>query len=191
MNVVAFNGSPRKNGNTAQLLQIVLGELRAAGAETELVDLCPGRPRGCTACMKCFERKDGRCAVADDPMNDWIAKMAAADGILIGSPTYFANVSAETKALIDRSGLVARANDGLFRRKAGAAVIAVRRGGAVPAFDAINHMFQINEMIVVGSLYWNFAIGRAPGEVQGDEEGVRTMKNLGQNMAWLLQKIGR
>lgn len=189
MKVIAFNGSPRKNGNTSQLLAIVLAELEQEGIATEIIEIYPARPRGCMGCLQCFQRKNRRCAIEEDPMNEWIEKMAAADGIVIASPTYFANVSAETKALLDRAGLVARANGNLFRRKVGAAVISVRRGGAVPAFDAINHMFQIQEMIIVGSIYWNFGMGRMPGEVQKDEEGLNTMKTLGQNMAWLLKKL--
>ncbi len=116
MKVVAFNGSPRKGGNTSQLLQVVLGELAQANIETELVELAGTHPYGCRACMECFERKDGRCAIDTDPMNEWIAKMAEADGILLGSPTYFADVTTEIKALMDRAGFVGRAN-GIFARK--------------------------------------------------------------------------
>ena len=191
MRVVAFNGSPRKNGNTVLMLNTVLDELKEAGIETELVQLGGKSIRGCTACMKCFETRDNRCVLANDILNDCFAKMVAADGILIGSPTYFANVSTEVKALIDRAGLVAIANGRNLKRKVGAAVVAVRRAGAIPTFDAINKFFFINEMIVPGSIYWNLGIGREPGEVAGDDEGMQTMKALGQHMAWLLGKIGR
>jgi multimeric flavodoxin WrbA len=121
--------------------------------------------------------------------NVFIEKMAAADGILLGSPTYVADVSPEIKALIDRACLVSRANGGMFRHKVGAAVIAVRRAGAIHAFDTLNHFFLLSEMIIPGSSYWNVGIGREPGEVEKDEEGIQTMKVLGQNMAWLLKKI--
>jgi multimeric flavodoxin WrbA len=187
MKVVAINGSPRKKGNTALLLKTVMAELEQEGIETEFVQLGGQQVRGCTACMKCFEKKDNRCVIEKDMINEVIAKMSEADGILIGSPTYFANVSTEIKALIDRAGMVAIANGRNLRRKVGAAVVAVRRAGAVTTFDAINKFFLINEMVVPGSVYWNLAVGRAEEEVAEDEEGMLTMKTLGQNMAWLLK----
>jgi multimeric flavodoxin WrbA len=189
MKVVAFNGSARKDGNTALLVRHAFTALEGEGIETELVQLAGERIRGCTACYRCFATKDRRCAVTDDVVNDCIARMEEADGIIIASPTYFADISAETKAIIDRCGMVARANGNLFRRKAGAAVIAVRRGGAIHAFDSINHFFLISEMIIPGSSYWNIGIGRNIGDVDGDEEGVSTMQALGSNMAWLLKRL--
>ena len=189
MKVVAFNGSARKGGNTAILLRHVLGELAKEGIETELVEMSGASIHGCLACRKCSTRKDGRCSQSGDMGNIYIEKMAAADGILLGSPTYVADISPEIKALIDRACLVARANGGMFRRKAGAAVVAVRRAGAIHAFDALNHFFLISEMIVPGSSYWNIAIGREPGDVEKDEEGIETMRVLGRNMAWLLKKL--
>lgn len=186
MKVVAFNGSPRKGGNTEQLLRAVFGPLEAAGIETELVQVGGTPLRGCVACMKCRERKDGRCALEGDLLNECVAKMREADGILLGSPTYFTDVSAEMKALIDRAGYVALANGRLLRRKVGAAVVAVRRGGATHAFDTMNHLFLINEMIVPGGTYWNMGYGREKGEVASDAEGLANMKSLGENMAWLL-----
>jgi multimeric flavodoxin WrbA len=199
MKVTAFNGSARPEGNTAHLLRMVLAELEAAGVETELVSLA-GQPfRGCTACFRCFgharRRAEGtdptapHCAVEGDFVNDCIAKMLASDGILLGSPTYFADVSAELKALIDRAGMVSRAHGDLLRRKVGAGVVAVRRAGAIHAFDSINHFFLIGQMIVVGSSYWNVGVGRTPGEVEGDGEGLETMRTLGRNMSWLLEKL--
>jgi multimeric flavodoxin WrbA len=189
MKALAFNGSARKDGNTAILIRHVFAELEKEGIETELVQLA-GKPiSGCIACGQCMKLKNRRCAVTSDAMNDHIAKMDAADAIIIGSPVYFGNVSTETKALIDRSGFVARANDFMFRRKVGAAVIAVRRGGETAAFDAINRYFFLEQMIVPGSSYWNFAFGRAPGEVERDMEGMETMRILGQNIAWLLKRL--
>ncbi|EJG08064.1 NADPH-dependent FMN reductase [Methanofollis liminatans DSM 4140] len=188
--VVAFNGSPRKDGNTARLLAEVLAELEKDGIETELVQIGGKKVHGCTACGKCFESRDGKCVIDNDFVNDCIEKMAAADGIVIGSPTYFADVSTETKALIDRAGFVAIANGGMFARKAGAAVVAVRRAGAVHAFDTINHLFGISQMFTVGSSYWNLGLGLDAGDVEKDEEGLLTMRNLGANMAWLLKRIG-
>ncbi|MCX5793335.1 MAG: flavodoxin family protein [Elusimicrobia bacterium] len=189
LKITAFNGSARKDGNTAILLKAALAEMEGQGFETELVQLA-GRPlRGCTACNGCFKSKDKKCAQPDDGLNGYVAKMEASAGILIGSPTYFADVSSDTKALIERAGYVSMANGGLFRRKAGAAVVAVRRGGAVHAFDTINHFFTITQMIIPGSNYWNVGVGRAIGEVANDTEGMTTMGVLGENMAWLLSKL--
>jgi len=190
MKVVAISGSARRDGNTAILLRHVLGELEKEGIETELVQLSGKKIHGCLACRECSKKKDRRCAQEDDFGNECIAKMDAADGIILGSPTYVADISPEIKGLIDRACLVARANDGMFRRKAGAAVVAVRRAGAIHAFDALNHFFLINEMIVPGSSYWNIAIGRVIGEVENDAEGIETMHTLGRNMAWLMKKLG-
>lgn len=189
MKVIAFNGSARKDGNTAILLTMVLDELKAAGAETELYQLS-GKPiQGCIACMKCFENKNQRCAVDKDIVNECIQKMVEADAILLGSPTYFADVSASMKALIERAGMVGRANNDMYRRKVGAGVVAVRRAGAYHVFSSLNAFFLIGQMIVPGSSYWNLAHGRLPGEVKSDEEGVRTMKQLGQNVAWLVNQL--
>ncbi len=189
MKVVAFNGSPRQKGNTSILINLVVDELQAQGIDTEIVQVGGKKIRGCAACLQCFGSKDGRCAIDNDLLNSCVEKMRQADGILLGSPTYFCNVSAEVKALIDRAGLVAKANDDMLRYKVGAAVVAVRRAGALPVFNAINHFFLINQMIVPGSSYWNLGIGLEPGDVQGDEEGIQTMKTLGQNIARLLKKL--
>ncbi len=193
MKVVAINGSARRDGNTALLINHVFAELERERIGTEMVQLSGEVIRGCTACYRCFASKDRKCAVSTesgDVVNDCVAKIVAADGVIIASPTYFADVSAETKAIIDRVGMVGRANPGLYRRKVGAAVVAVRRAGAIHVFDTINHFFLISEMIIPGSSYWNLGIGRNVGEVEGDQEGVTTMTELGRNMAWLLKKIG-
>ena len=189
MKVVAFNGSARKGGNTAVLLKQVLEEIAAEGIETELIELAGKPVPGCIACFKCFERKNRLCAVEHDIINEAIAKMAAADGILLGSPTYFADVSASMKALIERCGMVSRANGDMFKRKVGAGVVAVRRAGASHVFNSLNNFFTIGQMIIVGSSYWNIGIGREPGEVLQDSEGMKTMQDLGRNMAWLIKKI--
>lgn len=189
MNVVAFCASARRNGNTKLLLETVLEPLQEAGAETELVELAGTNLKGCKACFVCIKKKDGSCAIKDDMLNDCVEKMAKADAVILGSPTYFADVSTEMKALIDRSGMVGRANGDLYKRKLGAAVVAVRRAGSIHAFDTMNHFFQISQMIIVGSSYWNIGIGREKGEVASDEEGMKTMRQLGENMGWLLQKI--
>jgi len=188
MKVVAFNGSPRTKGNTAILIERVFAPLREAGIETELVQVGGQDIHGCRACYQCFERKDGHC-VFDDLLNVCVDKMREADGIILGSPTYFANMTAEMKALIDRAGLVNVANGRFLEHKVGASVVAVRRAGAVNTFDAMNHFFQSTHMIIPGSSYWNLAIGREIGEVESDEEGMATMANLGKNIAWLLEKL--
>jgi multimeric flavodoxin WrbA len=189
MKVVAFNGSARKDGNTAILVNAVFKELKKEGIKTELVQLAGKNIRGCTACGKCFEKQDKRCVVNNDVLNDCIKKMLDSDGIILASPTYFADVSADMKALIERAGFVAKANNDMFRHKVGAAVVAVRRGGAIHVFDTINHFFFISQMIVPGSSYWNVGTGLAPGDVTTDDEGIATMKTLGTNMAWLMKKI--
>ncbi len=189
MKVVAFSGSARKNGNTTALINIVLERIRAAGGETELVELAGINLSGCKACFQCYEKKNGCCAIDDDVVNEAIQKMKAADGIILGSPTYFADVSANMKAFIERTGMVSRANDELFKRKVGASVVAVRRAGASHVFSSLNYFFLIGQMILAGSSYWNIGIGRQPGEVLNDEEGVKTMKDLGDNMAWLIGKV--
>jgi multimeric flavodoxin WrbA len=189
MKVVAINGSPRKGGNTEILLKKVLAPLATAGWETEFIQL-GGRPiRGCQACYRCFEKKNSRCSQDDEVFNQCFAKMAAADAIILGSPTYFTDVSAEMKALLDRAGLVALANGGLFRGKIGAAVVAVRRGGGTHAFDTMNHMFLMSGAIVPGSTYWNLGFGREKGEVSKDDEAARNMNDLGQTIAWLGEAI--
>lgn len=189
MKVVAFNGSPRPVGNTYELLRIVLGTLEDHGIETELVQLGKDPISGCMACYQCVKNQDRRCVLDNDVVNKAIAKMIEADGILIGSPVYFSDVTTQVKALIDRSGTVLRHNGNLLARKVGSSVLAVRRAGACHAFSSINFWFHINQMIVPGSTYWNLGMGRNPGEVLNDEEGIKTMKSIGDNMAWLLQKL--
>ena len=190
MKVLALNGSPRKNGNTAMLIDAVLAELQKDGIETERIQLGGKKIHGCTACMKCFANQNGHCSIDNDILNELVDEMIEADGIIIGSPTYFANVSTEVKALIDRAGLVTIANGHTLKRKVGAAVVAVRRAGATDTFDAINKFFFINQMIVPGSVYWNMGFGLGEQEVKGDDEGMNTMTILGENMAWLLKRIG-
>ena len=189
MKVIAFNGSARKDGNTAILIRHVLKELEKEDIETELVQLAGKKMHGCMACYKCMENKDMQCSIKDDFLNDCISRMIESDGIILGSPTYFTDVTSEMKALIDRAGLVSKANGDLFKRKIGAAVVAVRRAGSIHAFDTLNHFFLITQMIVPGSRYWNMGFGLEKGEIKKDEEGINTMKVLGENMAWLMKKI--
>lgn len=187
MKVVAISGSARKGGNTATLIRRVLDVLESEGIATEMVELAGRRAQGCTVCLKCRELKDRQCHGRNDAVNECITKIDEADGVIIGSPVYFADLTPETKALIDRVGYVAGANPGMLERKVGAAVVAVRRAGAVHAFDSINHLFTIRQMIVPGASYWNLGMGGPPGAVEEDAEGLATMETLGRNMAWLLK----
>ncbi len=189
MKVLAINGSPRKGGNTEILIKKALAPIEAAGIETEIIQIGGKAIRGCIACGKCFEMQNQTCVIDKDPVNGIVQKMVEADGIILGSPTYFTDVTAEMKALIDRAGYVALANGALLKHKVGAAVVAVRRGGALHVFDTMNHFFQINQMFIVGSTYWNMAYGLQPGDVESDEEGMANMANLGESMAFLLNKL--
>ncbi len=185
MRVVAFNGSPRKGGNTEIMLQKALDTLKAAGWETELVQVGGKKIAGCRACCKCIENKDGHCVVTNDILNDCLDKIFAADAIIMGSPTYFADMTAEMKALLDRTGFVGLANGGKLHRKIGAAVAVARRGGSINVFDSINHMFLMSGMIVPGSIYWNLGFGLDKGDVAADEEAMRNMVDLAENIDWL------
>jgi multimeric flavodoxin WrbA len=189
MKVVAFNGSPRVGGNTEQAIKIVFEELQKSGIETELVQLGGRKVYGCLACGKCREKKDKRCVRKDDEMNTYIQKMIEADGIILGSPVYFSNVSTEIKALIDRCGFVTKGNGDLLKGKVGAAVVAARRAGATFTYAAINMFFGISQMIIPSANYWNLTLSLQPGDIQKDAEGQQTFRTLGQNMAHLLLKL--
>ena len=189
MKVIAINGSARKGGNTAILIKYAFEALEQEGVETELIELAGETIKPCKACRRCFENKDKHCAVDDDKLNECLDKMMEADGIILGSPVYFADVTGNMKALMERAGYVNRANGDMLKRKVGAAVVAVRRAGAIHTFDSINHFFLIGQMIIPGSSYWNVGIGREKGDVESDEEGKKTMTDLGKNMAWVIKKI--
>lgn len=189
MKVLALNGSARKDGNTAILINLVLDELKKEKIETELVQMAGHNLAGCRACYKCFKNKDRRCVVKKDMLNEILEKLDSADGLLLGSPTYFSDVSSNMRSFIERCGFVARANDYMYKRKAGASVVAVRRAGAVPAFNSMNLFLHYMQMVMPGASYWSLGVGRDPGEVLKDEEGVQTMKSLGRNMAWLMKKL--
>ena len=189
MKVIGINGSARKDGNTAIMLEKVFSVLEEDGVECEMIQLAGETIHGCRACGDCFRNKDEKCVIDGDLVNDLMQKMKGADGIILGSPVYFSNITPEMKALIDRSGRIAKANDYMLRRKVGAAIVAVRRAGALPAFNDMNYFFLVEQMIVPGSTYWNLCIGHDIGDVTTDEEGMGTMVDLGENMAWLLKKI--
>ena len=187
MKVLAINSSARKDGNTAILINTVLEELNKAGIETEMIQLAGNVIEPCKACWACGGQ--GNCVHRKDSFREVFEKMKEADGILLGSPVYSANVSANMQALLERAAVVADMNPGLFTHKGGAAVAAVRRGGAMQAVDTMNHFFLNHEMIVVGSTYLNMGYGQMPGDVQKDEEGLANMRNLGQNMSYLLNTL--
>ncbi len=189
MYILAVNGSPRKGGNTELLLREVLSELDDSGWKTELVTVGGTEIRGCTACNKCFKTRDNKCSIKSDGFNEIFSKMLKADAMILGSPTYFAAVSADLKALLERAGFVALANGNAFSGKIGAAVVAVRRGGATHAFDTINHMFQMSRMIIPGSTYWNMGIGLRKEEVKDDAEGMANMRHLGKVIDWIGRAI--
>lgn len=190
MKAVAFNCSPRKDGNTAGLIRVALEIMEKEGIATELVQVGGEKVRGCQACGVCREKKNGRCKYDDDIINECIAKICESDAVIIGSPTYFGDLSTEAKALVDRAGYVSRSNGGMFSRKVGAGIAVNRRAGAMHTLDSINHFFTINDMVLVGSTYWNIGVANAAGDYRRDEEGMRTIKRLGENITWLLKKIG-
>ncbi len=187
MKVLAFNGSPRKGGNTEFLLRTALRPAEEAGMETELIQVGGTGVQHCKACYWCAKNKVRRCVNDKDMINEWLAKMYDADAIILGSPTYFADMSSEMKAFVDRTAFVARQNGNMLSRKIGAAVVAQRRGGAVNVLDAINHMFLMSRMIVPGSTYWNFGVGLAQGDVANDKEALENMRDLGETIVWLIQ----
>lgn len=187
MKVVAINGSSRKDGNTADMLHVVLQELEKQGIETEHIQLAGQTIHPCKACFACAGKKN--CVFSEDSFQELYRKMTEADGILLGSPTYSADVSSTLKAVIERASVVSDTNPGMFRHKVCGTVAVARRAGAMNVIDTLNHFFLNKETYLVGSTYWNIAYGRLPGEALKDEEGVGNMKNLGQNMAWLLEKV--
>lgn len=190
MNVIAINGSPKAEGNTYHALKIVTEQLENEGILTEIIHVGNKNIRGCIACGGCVKNKNEKCVIEDD-VNEIIQKLKEADGILIGSPVYYASIAGTLKCLLDRTFYVAGANGGLFRHKVGASVVAVRRSGEVATFDHLNHYFTLAEMFVPSSNYWNVIHGRMPGEVLQDEEGVQIMRVLGKNMAFLMKSVAQ
>jgi multimeric flavodoxin WrbA len=189
MKVIAFNGSARKDGNTALLVREVFQNLEQEGFETELVQLSGLKLKACLACYRCTENKNKHCSIEDDDLNLCIDKMLGANGILLASPTYIGDVTSTMKALMDRAGMVSRANENMLRRKVGAAVSVATWAGAIHTFDSLNHFFLLGEMIVVGSSNWNLGFGREEGQVLQDQKSLETMRTLGRNMAWLLKQL--
>ena len=191
MKCVAINGSTRKQGNTALLIEMVFEVLRSQGIDCELLQIGNQTIQGCTGCGTCRKQKNNQCVITDDSVNDYVKRLADSDAILLGSPTYFADVTANMKALIERLGRVAAANDSLFSHKIGASIVAVKRAGGIHAFNTLNNFFLVSNMVVVGSCYWNVGFGGAIGEVQQDRTAQTTMETLGKNIAWLMKKLDK
>ena len=187
MKVVAFNGSPRKEGNTYHAIKMVAEELEKEGIEVEIVQVGDKAIRGCMGCNGCMKNRDEKCVIAGDEVNAWIQKMKAADGIIIGSPVHYAAIGGAMKSFLDRAFYVA--NLGFLRHKVGGAVVAVRRSGGVTTFNQLNNYLNYTEMLIPGTNYWNVIHGFAPGEARQDAEGCQIMRVLGQNMAWLLKLV--
>jgi len=189
MKVVAFNGSPNKEGNTWHALKMVTAELEEAGIETEIVHVGNKAVRGCIACYQCVKNKNEQCVLSGDPVNEWIQKMKAADGIILGTPVHYSAIGGTMKSFLDRAFFVTGVNDGMLRHKVGASVVAVRRSGGVPTFEQLNNFINYAEMLMPASNYWNVIHGRSPGEATQDTEGVQIMRVLGKNMAWLMKLV--
>lgn len=189
MKVIAFNGSPNKEGNTYHGIKIVLEELEKEGIETEIIHVGNKSIRGCIACRKCSQNKNGKCIISTDPVNEWIEKMKEADGIIIGSPVHYSAIAGTMKSFLDRAFRVAEANDNLLRYKVGTSIVAVRRSGGIPTFNQLNNYINHSEMLMPTSNYWNVINGTKPGDALLDEEGVQIMRVLGKNMAWLMKLI--
>lgn len=189
MKVVAFNGSPKKVGNTYNAIRTVAAELEKEGIEVEIVHVGNKVIRGCIACGGCSRNQNERCVIDKDEVNEWIQKMKEADGIILGSPVYYSAIAGTMKSFLDRAFYVASVNGGMFRHKIGASVVAVRRSGGIPVFDQLNNFINYSEMIMPTSNYWNVAYGTNPGEVTQDEEGMQIMRVLGKNMSWLMKVV--
>ena len=189
MKILAINGSARKESNTGDMIALVLAELAKSGYDIEKINLAGEIINPCKACFACAGKKN--CVWRNDTFCDLYDKMVAADVLIIGSPTYSADVSTPLKAIFERASVVSDTNPGMFSHKIGAGLVVGRRAGTINALDSINHFFLNKEMFVVGSTYWNMAYGKLPGEALKDREGVETMKNLGKNISWLLEKLSQ
>ena len=188
MKVVAFNGSPKKEGNTFQGIMMVAEELKKEGIEVEIIHVGNKNIRGCLACNGCVRNQNEKCVINDE-VNGWIQKMKDADGIILGSPVHYASIGATMKAFLDRAFFVTSVNKSMLRHKVGATVVAVRRSGGIPAFQQLNNYINYSEMLMPSSNYWPVIHGMDPGEAKGDEEGRQIMSLLGKNMAWLMKLV--
>jgi multimeric flavodoxin WrbA len=184
MNVLLVNGSPHEKGCTYTALSEVAKALEENGVSTAIDPIGTKPVHGCIACQKCVE--SGKCVFSDDVCNDLLGKMQKADGIVVGSPVYYAGPNGALCALLDR---IFYSGGSTLANKPAACVVSCRRGGASAAFDRLNKYFTISRMPVVTSQYWNSVHGNTPDEVRRDLEGLQTMRGLGRNMAWMLKSI--
>jgi multimeric flavodoxin WrbA len=189
MQMVAFNGSPNREGNTYHAIKMVSAELEKEGIGTEIIHVGNKIIRGCTACGGCVKNKNEQCVLPGDEVNEWIQKMKQADGIVLGSPVHYAAMGGTMKSFLDRAFYVTSVNNGMLRHKVGAAVVAVRRSGGLPTYNQLNNFLSYSELVIPTSNYWNVIHGTAPGEVTQDAEGVQIMRVLGKNMAWLMKLV--
>ncbi|HAX72364.1 MAG TPA: flavodoxin family protein [Firmicutes bacterium] len=189
MKVIAFNGSPNREGNTYHALKLVTDQLESEGIDVEIIHVGNKQIRGCLACGRCAKMRNETCAITTDPVNEWVQKMKEADGILLGSPVHYSGVAGTMKSFLDRAFYVAGVNDAMLRHKVGASVVAVRRSGGLTTFNELNHFINYSEMLMPTANYWNIIHGRIPGEVHEDLEGVQIMQVLGRNMAWLMKLV--
>ena len=184
MNVLLINGSPHKKGCTYTALSEVAGQLEKNGIGSNIVHIGSKPIRGCIACGAC--RETGLCVFDDDPVNECSGLLKAADGLIVGSPVYYAAPNGALCAFLDRLFYM---KSGAYAYKPAAAVVSCRRGGASAAFDRLNKYFTISNMPIASSQYWNSIHGRNPGEAQMDEEGRQTMRTLARNMSFLMKSI--
>jgi multimeric flavodoxin WrbA len=184
MKVVAFNGSPRKGGNTEQCLKIVEKELQAQGIAFEVIQV-GNQVKGCSACYHCLNTGSGHC-VQNDRVNEWIDKMVEADGIILASPVYYGGIAGGMKCFLDRAFLAA---GNKLHHKVGAALVTLRRSGGLETYQQLNAYLNTMEMVIATSDYWQAAHGLNPGEVLQDTEGVEVMAKLGRNIGWLVRLI--
>jgi multimeric flavodoxin WrbA len=186
LTVIGISGSPRANGNTDTLVRLALKVLEGEGLRTEFVSLRELRVEPCRACRTCRGTK--KCAI-DDDVPQLLARLAAADGFILGAPVYFSGTAGQMKCFIDRVGYLSAAQGRLFERKVGAPLTVARRAGHNFALAEMMFLFLHQGMIIPGSTYWNIAFGADAGDVVNDEEGMRTVENLARNIAWTLRKL--
>ncbi len=189
MKVVAFNGSPKKKGNTREAIEIVADELRKEGIEVEVITVGDKIIRGCIGCDRCTENKDEKCILKGDEVNSWIEKMKQADGIILGSPVYSSAMNATLKAFLDRAFYVVTSNRKILRHKVGISIVSARRAGGVAAVDQLNNYLNYCEMVLPTSNYWNVIYGADLEGERKDLEGSQTLRVLGKNMAWIMKMI--
>ena len=189
MKAVCICGSPRKNGNTELLLSRCASRLEQGGVSAKIITLSGKTIKGCIACGLCRERQDGTCAIKNDDFHEVFEAMREADIIVVGSPVFFGSAAPEMMALLDRAGYVSRSNGNYFSRKIGGPITVARRAGQNFTYAQLLFWFTINDMIVAGSSYWNIAFGREAGEVENDEEGLKTVERFAENLVWLADKL--